>query len=40
MHLLDTHLAHCVQDAIASGGAEADAEVAEASQAIARLMQT
>ncbi|MFE4973235.1 metal-sensitive transcriptional regulator [Kitasatospora sp. NPDC056651] len=39
LHLLDSHLAHCVQDAIAGGGAEADAKVAEASQAIARLMR-
>ncbi|MEV6210463.1 metal-sensitive transcriptional regulator [Kitasatospora sp. NPDC051914] len=39
LQLLDDHLGHCVQDAIAKGGAEADAEVAEAARAIARLMR-
>ncbi len=39
LHLLDSHLAHCVQDAIAGGGEEADAKITEASQAIARLMR-
>ncbi|MFE7564204.1 metal-sensitive transcriptional regulator [Kitasatospora sp. NPDC057500] len=39
LQLLDDHLGHCVQDAIAKGGADADAKVAEASQAIARLMR-
>ncbi|MFE6052941.1 metal-sensitive transcriptional regulator [Kitasatospora sp. NPDC056446] len=39
LQLLDSHLAHCVHDAIAGGGAEADAKIAEASQAIARLMR-
>ncbi|MFB6894570.1 metal-sensitive transcriptional regulator [Kitasatospora sp. NPDC056327] len=40
LQLLDDHLGHCVQDAIARGGADADAKVAEASQAIARLMRS
>ncbi|MFE7589865.1 metal-sensitive transcriptional regulator [Kitasatospora sp. NPDC057512] len=40
LQLLDSHLAHCVHDAIAGGGAEADAKVSEATQAIARLMRT
>ncbi|KJS62969.1 metal-sensitive transcriptional regulator [Streptomyces rubellomurinus] len=40
LHLLESHLAHCVHAAIADGGsAEADAKVAEATQAIARLMR-
>ncbi|WP_305852807.1 metal-sensitive transcriptional regulator [Kitasatospora sp. RG8] len=39
LQLLDSHLGHCVQDAIARGGGEADAKVAEASNAIARLMR-
>ncbi|MGA5823137.1 metal-sensitive transcriptional regulator [Kitasatospora sp. NPDC094028] len=39
LNLLDTHLAHCVHAAIAEGGTEADAKVAEATQAIARLMR-
>ncbi|MEV0530988.1 metal-sensitive transcriptional regulator [Kitasatospora sp. NPDC050463] len=39
LHLLDDHLTHCVQDAIARGGTDADAKVTEASQAIARLVR-
>ena len=35
--LLDEHLRHCVTQAAAEGGAVADAKVAEASAAIARL---
>ena len=38
--LLDEHLKHCVAEAIASGGAEADAKVREASEAIARLVRS
>jgi len=38
--LLDEHLAHCVRAAIASGGPEADAKVAEASAAVARLVRS
>lgn len=38
--LLDEHLKHCVADALAGGGAEADAKVAEASAAIARLVKS
>ena len=39
IELLDDHLAHCVQEAIASGGPEAEAKVAEASAAVARLVR-
>ncbi|MFD0274899.1 metal-sensitive transcriptional regulator [Kitasatospora sp. NPDC127111] len=39
LHLLDDHLGHCVQDAIARGGSEADARITEASNAIARLLR-
>lgn len=39
LQLLDEHLAHCVKDAIADGGPEADEKVAEASAAIARLVK-
>src|SRR3977135_4730198 len=35
--LLDEHLGHCVAQAVAEGGDEADAKLAEASAAIARL---
>lgn len=37
--LLDEHLDHCVRAAISEGGAEADAKIAEASAAIARLVR-
>ena len=40
LELLDEHLAHCVADAIGEGGAAADAKVAEASAAIARLVRS
>jgi DNA-binding FrmR family transcriptional regulator len=39
LQLLDEHLSHCVADAVAAGGAAADAKVAEASAAIARLVR-
>jgi DNA-binding FrmR family transcriptional regulator len=38
--LLDDHLRHCVVDAASRGGAEADAKLAEASAAIARLVRS
>ncbi|MBM7791060.1 metal-sensitive transcriptional regulator [Tenggerimyces flavus] len=38
--LLDEHLSHCVAEAVAEGGAEADAKVKEASAAIARLVRS
>ncbi|MFF4773358.1 metal-sensitive transcriptional regulator [Microtetraspora fusca] len=38
--LLDEHMAHCVADATAKGGAEADAKIKEASDAIARLVRS
>jgi CsoR family transcriptional regulator, copper-sensing transcriptional repressor len=38
--LIDEHLRHCVAEAIATGGAEADAKVREASDAIARLVRS
>ncbi|MFD1715031.1 metal-sensitive transcriptional regulator [Amnibacterium flavum] len=38
--LLEDHLAHCVREALESGGAEADAKIAEASAAIARLVKS
>ena len=40
LELLDEHLDHCVREAITSGGPEADAKVAEASAAIARLVKS
>jgi DNA-binding FrmR family transcriptional regulator len=38
--LLDEHLKHCVTQAASDGGAVADAKVAEASAAIARLVKS
>ncbi len=38
--LLDEHLGHCVTAAVAEGGHEADAKLAEASAAIARLVRS
>ncbi len=38
--LLDDHLAHCVADAVAAGGPEAGAKLAEASAAIERLVRS
>ena len=38
--LLEEHLAHCVSDAVRAGGDEAEAKLAEASTAIARLVRS
>lgn len=38
--LLDEHLHHCVHDAVAAGGEEADKKLAEASAAVARLVRS
>ena len=40
LKLLDEHLAHCVADAAAKGGPEADLKIKEASDAIARLVRS
>lgn len=40
LELLDAHLEHCVRAAIDGGGPEADAKIAEASAAIARLVKS
>ena len=40
LSLLDDHLNHCVRDAAAKGGPEADAKIKEASAAIARLVKS
>jgi DNA-binding FrmR family transcriptional regulator len=37
--LLDEHLSHCVVQAAAAGGPEADEKIREASEAIARLVR-
>lgn len=38
--LLDDHLSHCVAEATRQGGEVADAKIAEASAAIARLVRS
>jgi DNA-binding FrmR family transcriptional regulator len=38
--LLEDHLGHCVRAAVAEGGAEAEAKLHEASEAIARLVRS
>jgi CsoR family transcriptional regulator, copper-sensing transcriptional repressor len=38
--LLDEHLGHCVNNAVAAGGEDAAAKLAEASAAIARLVRS
>ncbi|MBA3800766.1 MAG: metal-sensitive transcriptional regulator, partial [Geodermatophilaceae bacterium] len=38
--LLDEHLSHCVVNAAAAGGAEAEDKIKEASAAIARLVRS
>ncbi|MHB8463691.1 MAG: metal-sensitive transcriptional regulator [Acidimicrobiales bacterium] len=38
--LLDAHLRHCVSEAIAGGGPDAEAKVTEASAAIGRLVRS
>ena len=40
LELLDDHLDHCVRQAVAEGGSEADAKLSEASAAIARLVRS
>ena len=40
LHLLDEHLSHCVVNAVRAGGAEKDAKLREASEAIARLVRS
>ena len=38
--LLEDHLGHCVRQAVADGGAEAETRLLEASEAIARLVRS
>jgi CsoR family transcriptional regulator, copper-sensing transcriptional repressor len=40
LELLEDHLAHCVRDAVDAGGPDADAKVAEAAAAVARLVRS
>jgi DNA-binding FrmR family transcriptional regulator len=38
--LLEEHMSHCVAQAVAAGGPEADAKLKEASEAVARLVRS
>jgi CsoR family transcriptional regulator, copper-sensing transcriptional repressor len=38
--MFDDHLRHCVADAVAEGGREADEKLTEATEAVARLLKT
>jgi CsoR family transcriptional regulator, copper-sensing transcriptional repressor len=38
--LMDEHLSHCVLQAAAAGGPEADEKIQEATEAIARLVRS
>jgi DNA-binding FrmR family transcriptional regulator len=40
LSLLEEHLHHCVANALANGGSEAETKVREASEAIARLVRS
>jgi CsoR family transcriptional regulator, copper-sensing transcriptional repressor len=40
VQLLDGHLHHCVSEAIAAGGPDADAKITEATAAIERLVRS
>ena len=40
LELLGEHLGHCVQDAVAAGGPEADEKIVEARAAIERLVRS
>lgn len=40
LELLGEHLSHCVQDALQTGGREADSKVREARDAIERLVRS
>jgi CsoR family transcriptional regulator, copper-sensing transcriptional repressor len=40
VELLEDHLQHCVSDALAAGGAEAEIKVKEATAAIERLVRS
>ncbi|MEU7891006.1 metal-sensitive transcriptional regulator [Microbispora bryophytorum] len=40
LQLLGEHMAHCVAEAVAKGGTEADVKIKEASEAVARLVRS
>ena len=40
LELLDDHMSHCVRQAVAAGGEEAELKIAEAHEAVARLVRS
>jgi len=40
LHLMGDHLSHCVREAVAQGGPDADVKIQEARDAIARLVRS
>ena len=40
LNLLEGHLHHCVHDAVAAGGPDADAKITEAAEAVRRLVRS
>ena len=40
LELLGDHLSHCVAEAMEAGGPEAEAKIAEATEAVARLVRS
>jgi DNA-binding FrmR family transcriptional regulator len=40
LNMLEDHLRHCVQDALAAGDADADVKITEAANAVRRLVRS
>jgi DNA-binding FrmR family transcriptional regulator len=40
LNLLEDHLRHCVHDAVAAGGPDADDKITEAAEAVRRLVRS
>ena len=40
LHLLEEHMSHCVREAVAAGASDAEAKMAEAAAAVARLVRS
>ncbi len=40
LNLLEGHLRHCVHDALAEGGSDADVKITEATEAVRRLVRS
>ena len=40
LNLLEDHMRHCVHEAVAAGGADADTKITEAAEAVRRLVRS